>query len=442
MVRPDREASVAVLPTLPVQAHLVSLDPDTLAGLARWLAGRGVEVTGPAPSASHRHRTHAGHDPASTPRSGRWLVYSSDVPGVHSDRLVARREGVAERSYPAILREILRRGTGIAVAGRRQGRVAAAMIAWTLAQSGLDPTVLLRGGVPQLDGLAASGHGVHSVVDVTETLDEVMAEPPGPGIAVLLDVEAAGLVAGVARVLACLGPAGYLLGSPAIALAAKGHEGRVESFSLDRGSSWRGADLREDRGRFRFRVFHRGRYASEIRLQIPGRTSVLGAVAAVAACRRVEIPTREIKQALEDFEGVSRGFQSRGSYRGVTLLDDDAVEPADVADALGLARAIYGRRRISVVFAPVGPPRADTAAALETASRVLVLDASVRPGDWADLLGASGVASRNVANLDEALTDLDRHLEPGDVLLTLGAGDVGTIADAFLRRLPRDRQGR
>jgi UDP-N-acetylmuramate--alanine ligase len=200
--------------------------------------------------------------------------------------------------------------------------------------------------------------------------------------------------------------------------------------------------LREDRGRYRFRVFHQGRFAAEIRLQVPGRANVLGALAALAACDRAEVPTRQIKQALEEFAGVSGGFESRGSYRGVTLVDDDASEPGDVADALALARTVHGRRRLWAVVGASGPPRAAMADALAWADRVLVLGGAVDADAWSSMLGGAGIAARGAADLDEALSDLDRHLEPGDVLLTLGSGDVGTIADAFLRRLPRDRQGR
>jgi UDP-N-acetylmuramate--alanine ligase len=200
--------------------------------------------------------------------------------------------------------------------------------------------------------------------------------------------------------------------------------------------------LREDRGRYRFRVFHRGRFAAEIRLQVPGRANVLGALAALAACDRAEVPTREVKQALEDFAGVSGGFESRGSYRGVTLVDDDSAAPRDVAEVLALARAVHGRRRLWAVVGASGRPEPAMTDALAWADRVLVLGGAVDADAWASMLGGAGIAARPAAGPGAALRELDRHLEPGDVLLALGSGEVGTIADAFLRRLPRDRQGR
>jgi UDP-N-acetylmuramate--alanine ligase len=175
---------------------------------------------------------------------------------------------------------------------------------------------------------------------------------------------------------------------------------------------------------------------------VPGAANVLSALATVAVCTRVDVPARAIKDAMEDFGGISRGFETRGSYRGVTLIDDDSVEPEDVAGCLTIARGRYGRRRIVAVFAPDRSPCGQTITALANADRIVLWDRSVDADDWAGMLEGAGVAALRVTNLDEALADLDQHLEPGDVLLTLGAGEVGTIADAFIRRLSRDRQGR
>jgi UDP-N-acetylmuramate--alanine ligase len=441
----DPETDGATTPGAPFPTHLVGVD-RRLAGLARWLSGQGYNVSGPAESLRRRVRDYARVDRAhSEIPYPRMLLYGPEVDRVHPDRLTALRQGIPQSPIVDVFQEVLRSGVGIAVAGRRQGRVAAAMIGWTLAHAGFDPTLILRGGLPRLASSDYRLPGRFSVVDIDETLEVILRDPPGPAIALLLDVARRVGSEALEQLIKCVGPSGHVIAAcvpPAAGQAADGPPARVETLSLERGSTWWGADLREDRGRFRFRAFHEGRFAVEIRLRVPGRASVLSALAAVAVCRRVEVPTREIRDALEDFDGVSRGFESRGSYRGVTLVDDDAVEPPDVADALDLARTVHGRRRIWVVFAPGGPPCVETARALSQADRVMLVDASVDAEPWASMLGELGVFPRRVTDSEEALKDLDRHLEPGDVLLTLGAGDVGTIADAFLRRLPRVRQSR
>ena len=202
----------------------------------------------------------------------------------------------------------------------------------------------------------------------------------------------------------------------------------------------------------RFRSFYKGCYVTELRLQLPGRRNVLCALAAVAACSHLGVPAVEIRQALEEFTGVSRDFESRGSYRGVTLVDDAGGDPAAVGEALRLARQVFGDRRLwAVLAAPVGvlDPEAQGrfTGALALADEVVLVPKDTSDGVAREALAlegtlaAAGIRARSVASLDAAVLELDRHLEPGDVLVTLGAGDVGTISDAFIRRLSRDRPG-
>ena len=188
-----------------------------------------------------------------------------------------------------------------------------------------------------------------------------------------------------------------------------------------------------------------------------GRRNVLGALAAVAACDRLGVAMASVQKGLEEFTGLARDFQMRGSFRGVSLVDDEAREPAAVEEALTLARRAFGSRRLCVVFTP--PESAPDlrehgrfVSALSIADRVLIAeDEESARGAMSSVSSArtltralttAGVRASRVSSLDDAISELDRHLEPGDVLVTLGAGDVGTIADAFIRRLPRDRQGR
>jgi UDP-N-acetylmuramate--alanine ligase len=199
-------------------------------------------------------------------------------------------------------------------------------------------------------------------------------------------------------------------------------------------------------------VFYRGRFVTEVALPVAGTRHVLSALAAVAACVRLGLADVEVRDGLEEFAGLARDFEPRGSFRGVTLIDDSSEDAGSVGEALALARRVYGSRRLwAVLAAPggVGPGEVGRLAdALAKADRVLVVpggndDAGdCRAESLADGLNAAGVPARWANGLAGAVSELDRHLEPGDVLLTLGAGDVGTIADAFIRRLPRDRPGR
>ena len=224
--------------------------------------------------------------------------------------------------------------------------------------------------------------------------------------------------------------------------------GQVERYSLIRGADWWAGDLRGVAGCYRFRAYHRGDYRVEVQLGIPGTHQVLPALAAVAIASRMNLSPRLIKDRLEDFSGVRRGFESRGSFRGATLVDDEALGSGGVGDALGLAREVFGRRTLRVVYLPhdpADPLEAPRAAEFERADHLILIDGSPIRAESTRLLAASlrssGASVARCSSVDKAIRELDRDLEPGDVLVTLGAGEVGTIADAFLRRLSSDRHG-
>ena len=431
-----------------------------MAGLAQLLLRRGVAVSGssdgPGP-ADERLRVlgvsvHAGHAPAHLPKGARLLIHAPGVPVDHPDRLRAARRGVPETSLPGMLGLWVRPRLGVAFLGPRVAGLAAAMVGWTLARAGLDPTVVINSPAPQLGGSGRAGSGPHCVMEVGRLADPGQL---GPSAAVAFG-RPAGPVADrdfALRRLAVGLPAGGFLLAPTrhigLRKALDGLESQapVEWFSTRRsGSCWWGADLREDRGRYRFRVFRRGRFVVEVTPAVPGRVAVMAALAGVAACVRLGVPTAAIKDGLEEFRGVARHLEPRGSYRGATLVDDGSDSGRSVGRVLSVCRQVHGRRRLLAAFQPGRLFRTTAsvdrmACALGRADRVWIV---AGPGSGALLtaLKAAGMEARGVADVDDAIGELDQHLEPGDVLVTLGAGDVGKVADAFSRRLPGNRPGR
>jgi UDP-N-acetylmuramate--alanine ligase len=444
-----------------------------MSGLAQWLAQRGDSVTGsaraPGPIVERLRRSGVRVLIGPTARAGslcaQQLVYAPGIERHHPERLVAARRGIRQLSCSERLAQVAAEHASLVVLGGREASVAAAMIGWTLTRAGCDPTVILGRAVPQLGGWARQGSGRHVVLEAIDAAGEF--GPVGPELAVLLDIESGphgedrSRIEALQRFTASIPSDGHVLAltpQRLVAAALRGFGGRVEGLSLEPGQSWWGGDLREQRGRYRFRAYHHGRFVVEIGLNVPGRGHVISALAAVAACVRLDVPPLEIKEGLEEFTGIAGAFDSRGSYRGVTLVDDSGRDSAAVAATLALGRAVYGRRRLWAVYHcetaaegpwAEGPER--FAAAFTQADRVLILESSphdVAPparrsaaAALAQALSQAGVAARWMPRLDDAISDLDQHLEPGDVLVTLGAGDVGTIADALVRRLPRDRQG-
>jgi UDP-N-acetylmuramate--alanine ligase len=449
-------------------AHLAGVAVPGVQGLAQLLVQSGVVVTAsasslPGGSAVDRLRrlgvrihAHAGHPYRPCSRSGHWLLCAPEINRLDPQRLAARRRRVLVQTPGEFLAGLLGQGIGLVLSGQRVASSAAAMIGWILAQSGRDPTFVLQTPANQLGGWARPGSGSHVVVHAALGSHVEEWARLAPRIAILLDdpADASGSESGAARaarvgLVESLPEGGLVLARPAIT-AATGRvwpNRAVEWLALEPGFDWWAADLRADRGRFRFRVFFRGRYMTELRLQVAGRRNVLGALAAIAACTRLDVPLVETQQALEDFTGVSGDFESRGSYRGVNLVDDRGENPMALGEAMVLARQVFGERRLwAVLEAPEELEDSEDctryAAALAPANIVLLAGkGGATAHALKGVLATAGIRVRSVADRHAAIGELDQHLEPGDVVLALGAGDEGTISDAFIRRLSRDRPG-
>jgi UDP-N-acetylmuramate--alanine ligase len=456
---------------LRAHAHVLGGGPAGLAGLAESLAWRGMEVTRSHAAADDDPvglRVVAGrvrHDLPARLWSDRTrlLVHAGEVAPYHPLRLRALRRGVPQRTPADWLAEELRGRFGVAFSGSGAA-AAAALTGLALASAGMDPSVLLETHAPQLGGRARVGAGVPFVVEWSEACGSLTEARPCLAIVLGPDLKDesppppdqwAERVARVADGLVVAGGMVIAWGHPTWRV---GPAAPVEWLSLRQGSDWWASDLREDSGRFRFRIFYRGRYVIEVRLRTPGLRHVLPALAATAACVTAGVACTVVRDAVEEFAGLAREFEHRGSFRGVTLIDDAAVDPEPVYDALADARRAFGRRRLRAVYAAAGSSNHEAewrrfVPAFSLADEVILADGlgpdtQARPdaeptaaGGLTRVLASAGLAARQATGIAAVVSELDRQLEPGDVLLTLGAGDVGTIADAFLRRLPRDRPG-
>ena len=228
---------------------------------------------------------------------------------------------------------------------------------------------------------------------------------------------------------------------------------RVESFGLVPGSGLVGKCKAATSGRgrgnattgrgFTFEIRRFGRPLCEVRLQMPGRHNVLNALAAAALAWANGATAGQIAAGLDSFAGLHRRLELLGTWRGVALVDDYAHHPTEVTAALDAVRHLFPHRRVWCVFQPHQVSRTarlldELAASLQNADRVLVAEifrareGSPRPGevtaaDLARKAAALGVEVLPGHTAEEIVRTLETGLAPGDVLVTLGAGDVAKL---------------
>jgi UDP-N-acetylmuramate--alanine ligase len=332
-----------------------------------------------------------------------------------------------------------------------------------LTVAGLEPSVVVGAEVRGARASGWYGKGRHFVVESCEFQRSFL--DLSPKFAVILGIEpdhfdcyphfdeAIAAFAEFAQMVPADGRLLIPVGSASTKAACVAARARVETFGVDTAADWQANDLRKSPGGTRFRVYHHGEFFAEILLAIPGLHNVTNALAAAALAHTAGADVAAIREGLAEFPGIGRRFEVVGSWRGATLVDDYAHHPTAVKAVLETAREVFPRRRVWCVFQPhqVSRTRAlfqEFATSLTLADRILVVPVFAarelvydEPTEISRELAAAivtaGADARAMDTLDRAVRTLDDELQPGDVLITMGAGDIGKVHYAFTRRLQR-----
>jgi len=400
-----------------------------------------------------------GHDPSHI-READLVVVSSAVEEGNPEVQAAREKGLPVIRRAEMLAEIMRLKQGIAIAGTHGKTTTTSLTGMVLTEAGFDPTIVVGGQVHILGTNARLGKGDFLVAEADE-YDRSFLELT-PVVAVLTNIEAdhldtyrdlsdildaftvfANRVPFYGAVVACLD-------DPGVAGILSRVKRRVVTYGESRGASLRAAHIRLDASGTTFEVWEGETWSlGNVHLRLPGRHNVSNALAAVAVGRELSIPFPQIAHALSEFTGVVRRFETKGERAGVLVVDDYAHHPTEIAATLAAARQVYPNRRLVALFQPHLFSRtrdfaAEFGRALLACDAALVMD--VYPSREKPIPGVTGElvarAAReaghgHVIYLSEKKDVVDRIeglARPGDLLLTMGAGDVSKFGEAFLAR--------
>lgn len=453
-------------------AHLIGVCGSGMKALAEVLSDQGWKVTGSdlhvsdavVSSLSRRGlRIHAGHQSKFVPSGATVVVYSPAVGPENPERQLAARTGIPQLSYSQMLGRLMKGKTGVCIAGTHGKSTTTAMTGCILTEDEAYPTVVVGA---ELCGWRASGWagaGKHFVVESCEYQRHFLDLTPQH--AAILGIEPdhfdcfrdfSETIAAFTAFAQRVPSDGRLLipaGSEPAKNACVAASARVETFGLTPEADWWATDIRTIANGTRFRAFHQGEYLTEIALRVPGRHNVLNALAALALASGAGARIASIREALAEFPGIKRRFETLGSWRGVTLIDDYAHHPTAVAATLAAARERFPRRKVWCLFQPHQVSRTtalmgEFACSFGRADETLVVPVfAAREAvddepesvsrELAERIVDAGGRARFAPGLDHATATLDDELQPGDVLITMGAGDIGQVHHAFTRRLQR-----
>lgn len=446
------------------RVHLVGIGGAGMEGLARLLAAKGCVVSGSdladSQSVALLHQegfaVAVGHD-SQLVQGVDLVVYSAAVPADNPERRAAVREGIPTASRAEVLGELSRTPLTLAVAGTHGKTTTASMVAAVLRRAGLDPQVLVGGwvnGRPQ----AALGSGEVFVVEADEFAAGFLHLYPSLALVTNVEAEHLDYYGSLEALERAFGQ--FLARLPFCGRSVLAGDGLVgervlgglqrphQTYGMAGDNDYRIAELEERAWGSRFALCFDGQKLGEIELQVHGVHNVRNAAGAAALTCALQVEFAAIADALGQFGGADRRFQCKGEFAGVLIVDDYAHHPAELTAALAAAR--QSGRRVIAVFQPhlysrtrdLGAAFADALAAADCVVLAAVYAAREAP--------LPGVGSERIAealrargyNAVEYLPDRDQliaHLvaicRRGDLVLIMGAGDIGEAATELIAAL-------
>ncbi len=448
----------------PRPIHFVGIAGAGMSALAELFLRRGVAITGcdaHPESADDLRRLGVrvdAHDPSHVD-AARALVVTSAMPKDHPELVRARERGIPVIRRAEALGEVTSGRELVGIAGTHGKTTTTVMTATALAAAGRDPTALVGGRVASWEGNLLAGSDRLYVVESDEYDRSFLALTPT--VAVVTNIEAdhldiyadladiksafAQFVRGARNIVLCADDAG------ANSLATPSST-EVVRYGFDHPDARLVARrLESAAGRSSFEVVFDEEVLGRVELSVPGRHNVLNSLAAIASGLALGAEFSAMARGLSTFVGAERRFQRLGEASGVLVVDDYAHHPTEIAATLAAARAAFPDHRIIAAFQPHLFSRTrdfagEFGTALAAADAVFLTE--IYPAREKPLEGvtstlverALSVAGGTLAWRGErtALADaLDAAVRPGDLVLTIGAGDITKTGPELLERLGR-----
>ena len=449
------------------RVHFIGIGGIGMSGIAELLANLGYVVSGSDEKrsavtdrlAAMGIRVAYGHDGANVGETD-VVVVSSAVRTTNPEVREAMRRQIPVIPRAEMLAELMRLRYAVAVAGAHGKTTTTSMIAVVLERAGLDPTAVIGGRLSAFGSNARLGRGELMVAEADESDRSFLKLFPTIAVITNIDyehlenyggfddlrqafVDFANKVPFYGAVVACADDAHLAAILPRMTR-------RVTTYGLDRDADLtaRGVSLRGFGASAV--VARRGAELGRIELSVPGRHNMQNALAAVAVGLELDLPFEQIAAGLRDFRGAERRFETHGEPNGILVIDDYGHHPTEIAAVLAAAKHL--QRRIVVAFQPHRFSRTaalldDFGPALAGADHIVLTDiyaASEDPIPGATLEAlAAAVRARVTApvdvapTLDDVVAAVVKAARPGDVVITLGAGSIGTLPDRLVEAFAR-----
>ncbi len=450
--------------------HFVGIGGIGMSGIAELLANLGYRVTG---SDLNRSKitdrlgelgcsVFTGHD-SQWVEGADVIVASSAISDNNPEILAAREQGIPVVMRAEMLAELMRlKKYGIAIAGSHGKTSTTSMVSWIMAQAGLDPTIVVGGKVDCLGGNAKLGEGEFLVAEADESDGSFLKLSPVLEVVTNIDFEHPDFYADIDQVKEAFvefidkvpfyGAAIICLDDKNVAEVLPRISKRVITYGLTRQAEVYAENLKVENGRSRFDAYREGELLGTVELPQPGKHNVYNSLASICVGLELEIDFSVIAEALGSFAGVQRRLELKGVAGGITVVDDYGHHPTEILATLSAVKQAWPDKRLVVLFQPHRYSRtkglfSEFQTCFHQADYLVMTDiyaASEEPIEGIDSLRLLEKIKQHgqrktayigeVEKLAEAVKD---NLLPGDLVLTLGAGNIFRAGEDLLALLEK-----
>lgn len=445
------------------QIHFVGIGGIGMSGIAEVLLNLGYAVSGSDLASSEMTRRlqaagatiYQGHDAAHVAGAD-VVVTSSAVKPDNAEVLMAHKDRIPVIPRAEMLAELMRMKYGVAVAGTHGKTTTTSLIATILAHADFDPTVVIGGRLNSLGSNAQLGQGDYLVAEADESDGSFLLLTPTIGVVTTVDAEHLDFYHDLAAIqdafvqfvnrVPFYGCSVICLDQPHIQSLVPRIKKRYLTYGMTSQADYVVRDIEFVGTRSQFEVHHQRQPLGRFTLNLPGVHNVYNALAAIVVAHELDVPLPTVAEALDAFSGIHRRFEIIGKRGGVTVVDDYGHHPEEIRQTLRAARAVWPDARLIVVFQPHRYTRTqalqeDFHTAFYDADTLILIDIYAAseapiPGVSSESLyeGIKAHGQRQVFYMPDrhdVLQFLQDEAKDSEVVMTLGAGDVWQLAQAF-----------
>ena len=390
------------------------------------------------------------------------VVISSAVKEDNPEVLEAREYLIPVIPRAEMLAELMRMKYGIAIAGTHGKTTTTSMVATLLGYGGIDPTIVIGGRLNSIGSNARLGQGKFLVAEADESDGSFLKLSPTIAVVTNIDADHLDFYSGIEQIkdtfvefinkVPFFGLSVLCLDNDNVADIIPRVKKRFITYGRSAQADFRALDVRLEGFSTSFAVQYRGERLGEITFGMPGAHNVLNALAAVAVAMELNVPFSVIQEGFREFGGVGRRFQVKGEVNGVMVVDDYGHHPAEIRATLAAAKGGWDRRLV-VAFQPHRYSRTkelfdEFVKAFHDADVLVLTD--IYPAGEQPIEGvtseslARGIKQHgqkevtHIADREAVADHLARIVKPGDIVLTLGAGNIWQTGEALLRKMGKD----